>query len=87
MKACVYKINRRNGWIAVEPDSNKQYYTIIDCNGLDFEVGDYIEWDGRLSIGPGTITVTKTKKVERVVFEDHNIDERNVSSRLRMDHE
>ena len=87
MKACIFKINRRNGWIAVEPENNRQYYSIIDCHELEFEIGDWIEWDGRLSLGPGEITIINTKKTAKVLFEDHNIDEKNVASRLKMDHE
>jgi len=87
MKACVFKINRRNGWIAVEPENNRQYYSIIDAHEVELEVGDAIEWDGRLAIGPGVMTITRSQKTVKVVFEDHNVDEKNVASRLKLDHE
>jgi len=68
MMASVFMINGKNGYVAADPDSNGQYYSIIDFQGGEVAIGDSLIWDDNVGLGSGKLLIKRTGKTVDVIF-------------------
>lgn len=82
MKGTIYKINARNGFVAVKTEGG---FTIIELLGSDpIDLEDEVSWQvhGDPPLGGAQLINHTQREAYTVYFQNHHVSERGLSAQL-----